>query len=140
VSSITADSKVSYASTAVYEAFRDFVRANDLSQGVIGKNTEKSPDYFKVDLHVEQEVPAPFLGSARFKLFGDVENLLNLINSDWGSYRTYNPLTSVVNVACAQQAGSSCNQYSYTAFTKPTLQPNAQLGVWRVRLGARFEF
>jgi hypothetical protein len=140
VSSINADSKVSYASTAVYEAFRDFVKANDLSQGIIGKNTEKNPDYFKVDLHVEQELPAPFLGSARFKLFGDVENLLNLINSDWGSYRTYNPLTSVVNVACAQQAGTSCNQYSYTAFTKPTLQANAQLGVWRVRLGARFEF
>lgn len=140
VSSQTADAKVSYASTAVYEAVRAFVQANDLSQGVIGKNTEKSPDYFKVDLHVEQEIPAPFLGSARFKLFGDVENLLNMIDSDWGSYRTYNPLTSVVNVACAQQVGTSCNQYSYTAFTKPTLQPNAQLGVWRVRLGARFEF
>ncbi|WP_184718605.1 TonB-dependent receptor [Caulobacter sp.] len=140
VSSMTADSKVTYASTAVYEAFRAFVQSNKLDQGVIGKNTEKSPDYFKVDLHIEQELPVPMLSSARFKLFGDVENVLNLINSDWGSYRTYNPLTSVVNVACAQQVGSSCNQYSYTAFTAPTLQANAQLGVWRVRLGARFEF
>lgn len=140
VSSMTADSKVSYASTAVYEAFRDFVRANDLKQGIIGKNSEKSPDYFKVDLHVEQELPVPLVSSARFKLFGDVENLLNLINSDWGSYRTYNPLTSVVNVACAQQVGASCGQYSYTAFTKPALQANAQLGVWRIRVGARFEF
>lgn len=140
VSSITADSRVTYASTAVYEAFRDFVQANGLKQGVIGKNTETSPDYFKVDLHVEQELPAPFLGGARFKVFGDVENLLNLINSDWGSYRTYAPLTSVVNVACAQQVGASCARYNYTAFTKPTLQPNAQLGVWRARLGVRFEF
>ncbi len=140
VSSMTADSKVTYASTAVYEAFRAFVQGNDLAQGVIGKNTEKSPDYFKVDLHIEQELPVPLLPSARFKLFGDVENVLNLINSDWGSYRTYNPLTSVVNVACAQQVGSNCNQYSYTAFTAPTLQANAQLGVWRMRLGARFEF
>ncbi|ADG10549.1 hypothetical protein B7G68_10660 [Caulobacter segnis] len=140
VSSITADSKVTYASTAVYEAFRDFVQTNGLKQGIIEKNSEKSPDYFKVDLHVEQELPAPFLGGARFKVFGDVENLLNLINSDWGSYRTYAPLTSVVNVACGQQVGASCARYNYTAFTKPTLQPNAQLGVWRARLGVRFEF
>lgn len=140
VSSATADSKVTYASTAVYEAFRDFVQANGLKQGVIDKNSEKSPDYFKVDLHVEQELPVPFVAAARFKVFGDVENLLNLINSDWGSYRTYAPLTSVVNVACAQQVGASCAQYNYTAFTKPTLQPNAQLGVWRARLGVRFEF
>ncbi|PZR34483.1 TonB-dependent receptor domain-containing protein [Caulobacter segnis] len=140
VSSATADSKVTYASTAVYQAFRDFVQANGLKQGVIEKNSEKSPDYFKVDLHVEQELPVPFMAAARFKVFGDVENLLNLINSDWGSYRTYAPLTSVVNVACAQQVGASCAQYNYTAFTKPTLQPNAQLGVWRARLGVRFEF
>lgn len=140
LSSQTADSKVTYASTAVYESLRDYAKSHGLSQGILEKNSETSPDYFKVDLHIEQELPAPFSEDLRFKLFGDVENLLNMINSDWGSYRTYNALSSLVNVSCAATAGASCTKYNYTAFTAPVLSPNVQQGLWRVRFGARVEF
>ena len=55
------------------------------------KNTQSSPDVFRVDLHFSQELPAPGINRifprARFRLFADIENVLNLIDSDWGALR-----------------------------------------------------
>jgi len=141
VSSINADPAVTYASQAIYEQFRDYVVAKGLKQGaIVSKNNLRSPDYFKVDLHVEQELPVPFTGLARFRLFADVENLLNLINDDWGSFRYNQPLSTVVNVACAVPNGSSCSQYRYTSFTDPALTSQGRISLWSLRLGFRVEF
>lgn len=141
VSSFDADPAVTYASQEVYEQFRDFVLAKGLPQGgVIGKNSETSPDYFKVDLHLEQELPAPFIGTGRFRVFADIENLLNLIDDDYGSFRYYDPLTQVVNVGCGATSGSDCTQYVYSSFQQPTLITQNRIGLWSLRLGASYEF
>jgi hypothetical protein len=141
VSSIDADPIVTYANPQVYEQLRDYVVAKGLKQGaVIGKNTLRSPDYFKVDLHVEQELPIPMWSGGRFKLFADVENLLNLIDDDYGSFRFYEPLQTVVNVSCPGAANGSCPQYQYDSFTAPALSTLGRLGLWSIRLGARVEF
>jgi hypothetical protein len=141
VSSINADPAVSYSSQAVYEQFRDYVLAKGLKQGaVVSKNNLRSPDYFKVDLHVEQELPVPFTSLARFKMFADVENLLNLIDNDWGSFRYYQPLSTVVNVSCATTSGNSCTQYRYTGFSDPAITSQGRVGLWSLRLGFRVEF
>lgn len=139
VSSQTADAKVSYSSTAVYQAFHDYVIAEGLAQGqVVAKNSKRSPDFFKVDLHLEQE--APFFGTAKIKLFADVENLLNLLNDKWGSFRYYDPLQAVVAVSCAQTAGASCARYQYSNFTRPAVRTDGRLGLWNLRLGFRLDF
>lgn len=137
VSAINADPAVTYNSVATYEAFRDFVVGRGLPQGkIIGKNSEMAPDYFKVDLHIEQEFPAPYVPEARFKLFADIENILNMIDDEYGAYRTVSLLSPVVNVSC----NAGCSQYTYSSFAKPTVVNNARLGLWSVRLGAKFEF
>jgi Carboxypeptidase regulatory-like domain len=139
VSSQTADPLVSYASTVVYESLRDYVVAMGLKQGaVVSKNSERSPDFFKLDLHLEQEIP--FFGESRIKVFADVENLLNLLNDKWGSFRYYDPLQAVVAASCAQASGTSCTQYRYSNFTKPSLRTDGRLGLWNLRLGFRVEF
>lgn len=139
VSAIDADPRVTYANVATYEAFRDFVRSEGLGQGIINKNTQRAPDYFKVDLHFEQEIPTPAIPrmpDARIKLFADIENVLNLINDKYGSYRTVSLLSPVVNVSC----NTSCTQYTYSNFTPPVVTNQTRYGLWGIRVGAKFEF
>jgi hypothetical protein len=139
VSSQTADPRVQYSSTAVYQAFRDYVVSKGLKQGeVIGKNSQTSPDFAKLDLHVEQEIP--FFAGTRIRLFADMENLLNLLDNDWGSFRYYDPLQAVVAASCAQPSGTSCARYQYTNFTRPALRTDGRLGLWNLRLGFRVDF
>lgn len=146
VASITADSLVSYDSVGTFTALQAFIQSNGLDkyQGrIIPRNTERSPAYFKVDAHVEQEVPTS-LGSSRIALFADVENLLNFVDKDWGSLRQTNlssqQLSTVVNVACATTAGNSCTQYRYSSYTDPAIINQARFSLWSIRLGAKFKF
>ncbi len=142
VSSQTADAKVQYGSTAIYQAFHDYVVANDLPQGqIIGKNSQTSPHLSRVDLHLEQELPG--FGPTKFKVFADVENLLNLINDKYGSYRIYDNVSPVVGVACVGGSGGNggtCPKYNYTSFTAPALRTDGRIGLWAMRIGARLEF
>jgi hypothetical protein len=143
VSAIDADPRVTYANPAVYESLRDYVLANGLPQGeIIGKNTMRSPDYSKVDLHVEQE-----LGGGRFNIYADFENLMNLIDDDYGTFRYYNPLSPVVGVSCvgvpssSYGTGAACPQYSYDSFNAPVLQNgDSRISLWNVRMGFRVRF
>jgi hypothetical protein len=142
VSSATADPIVRYNSTATYDAFAAFVQNNDLKQGgIIGKNTKFSPDTFKVDLHLEQELPLP--GKvARVSLFADIENLLNLVNNDWGSFRYYPSDVAVVQATCNATVGGACTQYLYSSFAAPTITTpgDARTQVWNARLGFSVKF
>ncbi|MEO6081409.1 MAG: hypothetical protein ABIQ86_16810, partial [Steroidobacteraceae bacterium] len=140
VSAINADPLVGYSSQAVYESVRDYVVANNLTQGqVIPKNSLRSPDYFNMGLHLEQELPG-MIRDTTFKVYADVENLLNLIDNDYGSFRYYNPLSALVGVTCPAAAGGSCPKYSYNSFAAPTLLKEGRIGLWSVRFGFRLEF
>lgn len=152
VTSIAADPIVGYANDATFNALQAYVQGNHLKQGIVSKNSQRAPSFFKIDLHVDQEIPVPVLRSGRVKLFADMENVLNLINRNWGSLRqigvigssTYAP---IVNVACAASTGAtltqgSCTKYTYSNFTAPTLaNPTpTRASLWGIRVGAKFEF
>jgi hypothetical protein len=112
---------------------------------------------------MDQEVPVPGWSRARVKLFADVENVLNLLDSDWGVQRQVNfpYFGNVVNVQCltapvatgtappANGAGSvataptqACAQYRYTSFAEPSVlvQNQNRQSLYQIRLGVRFEF
>jgi hypothetical protein len=136
------DPLVVYDSQATADAFDAFVESEGLNRGTImKKNSEQSPDFFKVDLHLSQEIPTYFLGS-KVKLFADIENLLNLIDSDWGALRQVSfPYTAaVVRVACATMVGTNCTQYRYSNFQAPNLTLNTRQSLYQIRVGARFSF
>jgi hypothetical protein len=167
------DALVSFDSAATQNAFNNFV---DSTSGlrkfrgqIVPKNTARSPHYTKVDLHLEQDIPT-FLGSSRIKLFADVENFLNLLDSDWGVQRQVNfpqnaPLvnvqclttavptgTPVGNVGTAPPAGGvaavatnssqACTQFRYSNFQDPVIQVqnNNRQSLYQIRVGIRFEF
>ncbi len=143
VSSIGADPLVTYDSANTFNGFSAFVQANGLKQGeIVRKNSMRAPMWTKIDLHVDQELPLPVVKGGKFKMFADIENVLNLINKDWGSLRqvAYPYFAPVVNVSCANFAGTNCTQYRYSNFSNPAVDNQSRLSLWGIRLGARIEF
>ena len=116
--------------------------------GIVPKNTQTSPDFFKVDLHLSQEIPT-FIGSSRIQVFADIENFLNLIDSDWGSLRqvAFPQTHALVNIQCINGAGvanttssGTCAQYRYFNVTAPNETLIGRQSLYQIRLGIRFEF
>lgn len=153
VSSATADPLVTYASTATYEALRDFIQGGVLDdyQGQIApKNVGRSGRFNKLDLSVRQEIP--FFFGGKIEAFADLENFLNLINKDWGSLQqvVFPNRASLVTVGCQTVTGGvgtpvtnntqRCDRYVYSNFQSPNqvLQTNPSL--WQIRVGVRIGF
>jgi hypothetical protein len=151
VSSATADPNVVYAPNFDFVGFQNFIQNSELAdyQGEVApKNIAKTPWVHKLDLSVRQEVPLPFGG--KMELLADVENVLNLIDSDWGTVRQVGfPYTAtLVNVACLQAPGGApattpsqpCAQYSYSSFRAPNEATQINGSLWGVRFGVRVRF
>ena len=109
--------------------------------GIVRKNSQTSPDFFKVDLHLSQELPA-FVGKAKFKVFADIENVLNFIDSDWGSLRQvsfpYN--SALVRVTCAATTGTNCTKYQYTNTLTPNEVLTTRVSLYGIRVGVKVNF
>jgi hypothetical protein len=157
------DPLVSYDSVATQDALLDFIDSTSgLSEyrgSIVPKNTGRSPGAWKVDLHFDQEIPT-FVGRSRIKLFVDVENFLNLLDSDLGVQRqvAFPYFAQLVNVQClstptptgtAPAAGvvntsstQTCAQYRYASFDDPTItvQNQNRQSLYQIRVGVRFEF
>jgi hypothetical protein len=87
-------------------------------------------------------VPLPFGG--KMELLADVENVLNLIDSDWGTIRQVGfPYSApIVNVTCSN---APCTQYVYanrtgTTFVQPVEATQINGSLWGVRFGVRVKF
>lgn len=167
------DALVSFDSAATATAFNNFVDGSKLADyrgRITPKNIGRSPSIWKLDLHVDQELPVPMWDGAKFKVFADIENVLNMIDSDWGAQRQVNfpyfanlvnvqclvtPVatgTPVGNVGSAAPTGGvaavatlptqACAQYRYSSFSAPTIQLQNQnrQSLYAIRVGVRFEF
>jgi hypothetical protein len=157
VSSPTADSRVLYAPNFDFIGFQNFIENSELEdyQGEIApKNIARTPWVHKLDLSFRQEVPFVFGG--KLELLADVENVLNLIDSSWGTIEQvgfpYN--APVVNVRClttpgnaasiATSAAQPCAQYLFEnrtpTFAQPIEATQINGSLWGVRFGVRLAF
>jgi len=141
VSAIDADANVTYDSAETFETVQSLVNGSVLKgyQGrTAPKNIGRSSSFTKIDLHLEQEIPTP-LGRSRFTVFGDIENVLNFINRDWGQLRQvgFPYQASVVQVTCGN---ADCTQYAYSGANAPQESVQARQSLYQVRLGIRFTF
>lgn len=145
VSSPTADPRVTYAPGFDFAGFQRFVQNSELNgfQGQVApKNLGESPWWHRLDLSIRQDVP--FVLGGKVQLFADVENVLNLIDSELGVFRQvgfpfYAPL---VNVTCTTPA---CTQYQFAnrqagAFAPPVFNVIPEASLWGVRFGVRVTF
>ncbi len=154
------DSRVSFATAANETAFNGLVDQLGIGKyrgSIIGKNTQQSPDFFKVDLALSQELPL-FVGGAKIRLFADIENVLNLIDSDWGALRQVSfpqtaalvtvqcltvatptgtaPATGVVNTLTTQ----NCAQYRYSNVLAPNEALVTRQSLYGIRVGVKVSF
>lgn len=154
------DPKVSFDSAATESAFNAQIAALGLEKyrgSILPKNTQTSPNFFKVDMHFGQEIPLPSVmgSSPKLELFGDIENVLNLLNKDWGALQQfpfpYN--AALVRVACLTAASptgtagtvntattQTCAQYRYSNVVAPSVQLQTRQSLYQIRVGARLKF
>ncbi len=147
------DPKVIYDSSTTASALDAFIAGGKLDKyrgQIAPKNLGTSPSSWKIDLHVDQELPT-FVGRSRIKVFADIENFLNMLNSDWGVQRQvgFPYFAPLVNVQCVDAAGvvntssaQTCAKFRYSSFATPsvTVQNQARQSLYQIRLGVRFEF
>lgn len=123
---------------------------------ILSKNSQTSPDFFKIDLSFSQELPL-FVGNAKLRLFADVENVLNIIDSDWGALRqvAFPYAAAIANVQCLSVATANgptptanintastqpCVQYRYTNVVSPNVDLVSRQSLYGVRVGVKVSF
>lgn len=109
---------------------------------VVPKNSQTSPSFFKVDLHFGQEIPLPLAPAGKIELFADVENVLNMIDKDWGALTqvefAYNAV--IARVTCAATSGTNCTKYQYGTIQAPNEVLQTRQSLYGIRIGARVKF
>lgn len=153
------DPIIAYGDTTTAAALDNYINGSVLSKyrgKIAPKNIDRNRAFTRIDLHVEQQIPT-FLGGSRITLFADINNLPNLLNSDWGGLRQFGfPYgATLVNVQCADAAGvpltgaigtatnpaGGCAKYRYSGFRSPnTASVNVTQSLYAIRVGARFTF
>ncbi len=155
----TNDPIVSYDNATTQNSLDALINATELRNyrgSIAAKNIARNRAVTRIDLHLEQEIPV-FVGKSRVAIFADINNLPNLLNSNWGGLRTIGS-AAVVTVQCLSQAvptgttpgagiintasTQTCAQYRFSSYRDPNtnLAPNFNASTYSIRLGARFTF
>jgi hypothetical protein len=154
------DTRVSFDTAANETKFNDLVGQLGIGKyrgKIIGKNTQMAPDFFKIDLSMSQELPL-FVGNSKLRLFADIENVLNLVDSDWGALRQVSfpqtaalvsvqclsapvatgtaPGTGVANTASTQ----NCAQFRYSNVNAPNEALVTRQSLYGIRIGVKVNF
>lgn len=126
---------------AEQQAFFDYINSSELAQyagGIAPRNGDNSAWSTIVDVRLQQELPA-FHKDHRFRLFLDIENFGNLLNSDWGRIeRTrYEYERDVVSAQIVN------GQYEYFNLNSDSSIKNLEVlsqSVWQVQFGLKYDF
>ena len=120
------------------EFFR-WVDRNGLKRGQIQKKGGIDEHWATdLDIRIQQEIP--FFGRAKAKVYLDIENVLNMINDDWGSKRYINTQDIQSAVAVVDATINDDNTYTYNSFTAPVKLADAFDSLYRIQFGIRADF
>ena len=126
---------------AAQQEFFDYINSSELAQyagSIAPRNNDNSAWSTILDIRIQQELPA-FSADHSFKLFFDIENFGNLLNSDWGRIeRTrYEYERDVVSAKIVD------GQYEYFNLNSDRSIKNLEIlsqSVWQLQLGLKYEF
>ncbi|MEC8860518.1 MAG: TonB-dependent receptor [Pseudomonadota bacterium] len=118
------------------QAFSDFVAAYGLEQGFVTRNDQYSRWTSRMDLRLDQELPA-FFDGAKARLYVKVYNFLNMINDEWG--HQYDAQFFSPDVVT--QSVNAQGQYVFERFNNLSVSDLQETqSLWQVRLGVQLEF
>lgn len=122
-------------------AFFDFARAQGLERyagKTVPRNAFYSHWWTKVDLKLEQQLPG-LRKMDKASMFLYVDNLLNLINDEWGTLQQAGfPQTAAVVAAEIDEATGRYVFKDFVEYSGQETVTNASL--WQLRLGVRYQF
>ena len=133
------DPLVTYGANADAQAFNSFIDSVDCLSGargsILARNACQNDWVHRWDLRVSQELTVA--GEQVLQLFIDVENLGNLLNSDWGRYEE-----NVFNTAAISSSISGDgSQFVYDDFGgAPGSAVYRVPSVWKAQIGIRYTF
>ena len=141
---------VTFADAATRDNFLTLVKQFGLpNDAIVEKGFYRNDAINQVDLQLSQELPSLIRGH-RFRVVLDIQNVLNLLNDEWGIVEEYTDVNSVVAVECANTAGVavsagdfSCPRYRYSNFNASSLKENVDTNgksLWAIQVGLRYEF
>jgi len=143
---------VTFDNATTRDAFVNLVNRYGLGQGIVEKGAANNPDITQVDLQLSQELPGLY-PSHRARIQFDIQNVLNLLNDEWGIVEEFGDSRAngrVIDVACADAAGVAvattnpvCSRYRYSNFNGTVWnspQVNSNESRWVVQVGLRYEF
>jgi hypothetical protein len=141
---LTQYGNVIFADAATLASVQALVNGTALKnyQGRIApKNLLTGPWYNKVDLNLAQQVP--FFFHSKFTALFSIENFLNLLNRNWGTYQDFGGSATVLRVACQTPAAGNaqtCPNYIYSTYSAPKTSTLSKPSLYAIRAGVRFDF
>ena len=140
---------VFFSDAANRDRFIGYVKQFGLKQGVLEKYSNRNKDLSRLDLQLSQERPT-LSDRHKLKVQGDIRNVLNLIDRDWGKVEEYFDGNTLARVSCVTSTGqaltpgvngAACPAYQYsnvpTAITKSR---NISQSLWYAQISLRYEF
>lgn len=123
------------------EAFFAYANEHGLTQyagGTVPRNAFNSNWWTKVDLKLEQQLPG-FRSADKSSVYLLVDNLLNLLNDEWGvHYEAPFPRTQPIVGGSIDQA---TGKYVFGRYFEPPGQSRVTgSSLWQIRVGLRYEF
>jgi hypothetical protein len=147
---LSSDSRVAFDSQTTLTAVQTLVDTFGLPQGgIVPRGFTLNDQIHLVDMKFSQQLPGLFKGNKSF-LTLDFNNVLNMLNEDWGVVQEYGETQTLFAVACADATGAataagalSCNRYrisnASTIITNPQTR-NIDRSRWQILVGLKYEF
>ena len=132
----TNDSAVVYADGFDRQGFDELIANRSLARGqFVSRNSENARSSARIDLRIDQDLPA-FAG-VKPKLFVKINNLLNLLNDEWGAQYDAPFVSEQVVESSVNDAGQLVYEEFRGATTTETID---SFSVWQARIGIEFKF
>jgi Carboxypeptidase regulatory-like domain/TonB dependent receptor len=147
---LSSDARVAFDSQATLSAVQTLVSTFGLPQGqIVPRGFTINDQIHLVDMKFSQQLPGLFKGNKSFVTL-DFNNVLNMLNEDWGVVQEYGETQTLFAVACADATGAAtpagalaCNRYrvsnASTIITNPQTR-NIDRSRWQIQVGLRYEF
>lgn len=130
------DAAVVYDERFDRQAFDQFIDSKGLARGqFVSRNSAGSKGSGRIDLRIDQEIPG--FGRLKPKVYLKINNILNMLNSDWGGQYD----AAFVSEQVVESSVNNSGQFVFEDFNDPEISellPN--ISVWEARVGLEVRF
>ena len=130
------DPAVIYADGFDRQGFDELIASRSLARGqFVSRNSENARSSARLDLRIDQDLPT--IAGVKPKVFVKINNVLNLINDDWGAQFDAPFVSEQVIESSVNDAGQLVFENFRGATTTETID---SFSVWQARIGIQFDF